>query len=75
MRLKQCIPLVNDGFFFVVIGIAVVVVDIFAFHNRAQPYMENTDPPGWQTLIEGGEKILVPLTLNPAPVCTHQASP
>ena len=30
------------------------VVDIFAFHNQAQPYMQNTTPPGWQTLIEGG---------------------
>ena len=39
------------------------VIDIFAFHNKAQPYMENTDPPGWQTLIEGGQ--LMDLTDQP----------
>jgi raffinose/stachyose/melibiose transport system substrate-binding protein len=39
------------------------VVDIFAFHNQAQPYMQNTTPPGWQTLIEGGN--LMDLTDQP----------
>mgnify|MGYP001814476843 CR=1 FL=1 len=39
------------------------VIDIFAFHNRAQPYMEGTIPPGWQTLIEGG--LLMDITDQP----------
>jgi len=30
------------------------VVDIFGFANGSQPYMKNTDPPNWQTLIEAG---------------------
>ncbi len=30
------------------------VVDMFAFTNAAKPYMENVDPPNWQTLIEAG---------------------
>ena len=30
------------------------VVDVFGFANGSQPYMKNTDPPNWQTLIEAG---------------------
>jgi raffinose/stachyose/melibiose transport system substrate-binding protein len=39
------------------------VIDIFAFHNQAEPYMQGTVPPGWQTLIEGGQ--LMDLTDQP----------
>jgi raffinose/stachyose/melibiose transport system substrate-binding protein len=39
------------------------VIDMFAFHNKAQPFMVNTDPPGWQTLIEAGQ--LMDLTDQP----------
>jgi raffinose/stachyose/melibiose transport system substrate-binding protein len=39
------------------------VVDIFAFHNAAQPYMQNTDPPAWQSLIDAG--LLMDLTDQP----------
>ena len=30
------------------------VIDIFAYSNAAEPYMEGTDPPGWQSLIDAG---------------------
>lgn len=36
------------------------VIDIFGFSNAAQPYMNNVDPPNWQTLIEAG--LLMDLT-------------
>jgi raffinose/stachyose/melibiose transport system substrate-binding protein len=39
------------------------VIDIFAFHNKAEPYMQNTDPPGWQQLIQGG--LMMDLTDQP----------
>jgi raffinose/stachyose/melibiose transport system substrate-binding protein len=39
------------------------VVDMFAFTNAAQPYMNNVDPPNWQTLIEAG--YLMDLTGQP----------
>jgi raffinose/stachyose/melibiose transport system substrate-binding protein len=39
------------------------VIDIFGFANAAQPYMENVDPPNWQTLIEAG--LLLDLTGQP----------
>jgi raffinose/stachyose/melibiose transport system substrate-binding protein len=39
------------------------VIDIFAFHNAAQPYMQNTDPPAWQSLIDAG--LLMDLTDQP----------
>ena len=39
------------------------VIDIFAFSNAAQPYMQNTDPPGWQSLIDAG--LLMDLTDQP----------
>lgn len=31
------------------------VIGIFSFDNAAQPYMKNVNPPGWQTLIDGGQ--------------------
>jgi raffinose/stachyose/melibiose transport system substrate-binding protein len=39
------------------------VIDIFAFHNGAQPYMQDTDPPAWQSLIDAG--LLMDLTDQP----------
>ena len=39
------------------------VVDMFAFTNAAKPYMNNVDPPNWQTLIEAG--YLMDLTGQP----------
>jgi raffinose/stachyose/melibiose transport system substrate-binding protein len=39
------------------------VIDIFAFSNAAEPYMEGTDPPGWQSLIDAG--LLMDLTDQP----------
>ena len=39
------------------------VIDIFAFSNAAQPYMQNTNPPGWQSLIDAG--LLMDLTDQP----------
>jgi raffinose/stachyose/melibiose transport system substrate-binding protein len=39
------------------------VIDIFGFSNAAQPYMQNVDPPNWQTLIEAG--LLMDLTDQP----------
>lgn len=39
------------------------VIDIFAFSNATQPYMQNTDPPGWQSLIDAG--LLMDLTDQP----------
>jgi raffinose/stachyose/melibiose transport system substrate-binding protein len=36
---------------------------MFAFTNAAQPYMNNVDPPNWQTLIEAG--YLMDLTGQP----------
>ena len=39
------------------------VIDIFAFHNATQPYMEDTDPPSWQSYIDAG--LLMDITDQP----------
>lgn len=39
------------------------VITIFSFSNAVQPYMQNVNPPGWQSLIDAG--LLMDLTDQP----------